>query len=144
MALLSYAMKVDLLLSRAVLEHVADLDALFIDMRRALTPNGIAIHQVDLKSHGMHLANPLDFLIWPRWLWWLMYSHKGAPNRVRAHRYRELAEKHGLRVIDFTSIGQVSDADWHDIQSQLPSEFSTMRQEDVCCTGFWMILEKQK
>lgn len=133
--------EVDLLLSRAVLEHVADLDAIFVDMHHALTSNGLAIHQVDLKSHGMHLANPLDFLVWPRWLWRLMYSHKGAPNRVRAHQYRELAEKHGFRIVDFTSTGRADDADWQDIRSRLPHEFSTMRQEDVCCTGFWMILE---
>lgn len=49
---------VDLVLSRAVLEHVSDLNATFADMYCALIPGGICLHQVDLKSHGLHRYNP--------------------------------------------------------------------------------------
>src|SRR4029077_4841255 len=85
----------DLVISRAVLEHVDDLAATFADMASALRPGGIAVHQVDLKSHGLHQRNPLDFLSWPPALWRLMYSHKGVPNRWRVTHYRELLRKTG-------------------------------------------------
>lgn len=43
----------DLIISRAVLEHVNDLGRTFQDVANALKPNGTAVHQVDLKSHGL-------------------------------------------------------------------------------------------
>jgi hypothetical protein len=122
------------------LADIADLDAIFVDMHRALKKPGLAIHQVDLKSHGMHMSNPLDFLIWPDWLWRLMYSHKGAPNRVRAPIYRRLAEQKGFDVIDFTTTGQADESDWEGIKAQLGSEYASMTQDDICCTGLWMTL----
>ena len=53
---------VDVIISRAALEHVNDLGATFRDMHNASHDSGIAIHQVDLKNHGLHRKNPLDFL----------------------------------------------------------------------------------
>jgi len=61
---------VDLVLSRAVLEHVDDLEATFADMVSAMKPGALAIHQVDLSSHRLHKRNPLDFLEWSPALWW--------------------------------------------------------------------------
>jgi len=57
--------KIDLIYSRAVLEHVNDLEATFQDMNRALKSGGVAIHLVDLKSHGLHRENAPEFLVWP-------------------------------------------------------------------------------
>jgi SAM-dependent methyltransferase len=50
---------VDLVFSRAVLEHVDDLEATFADMTAALRPGALAIHQVDLRRHGLHMSKPL-------------------------------------------------------------------------------------
>ena len=91
--------KADLIISRAVLEHVNDLDETFADMGRALRPDGIAVHLVDLRSHGLHIRNPLDFLTWPENLYSMMYSQKGVPNRLRIDSYRDTVEKQGLRQI---------------------------------------------
>lgn len=133
---------IDMIYSRAVLEHVADLDASFSDMFRALRPGGLAIHQVDLKSHGLHKVNPLDFLIWPSWLWCLMYSGKGVPNRWRFNKYREVVAKTGLITtsIHFTSIASKQDVD--DVREKLPAVFNDVSDEDLKCLGFWMYLHK--
>ena len=54
-----------LILSRAVLEHVGDLEASFQDMYCALQNDGISLHLVDLKSHGLDRYKEFDFLTWP-------------------------------------------------------------------------------
>lgn len=89
---------VDIVLSRAVLEHVNDLDAIFDDMLRAMRPGAVAVHQVDLRSHGLHVSNPLDFLAPPDWLWRLMCSHKGVPNRWRADRYVAILQRLNIQI----------------------------------------------
>lgn len=91
--------EIDLIFSRAVLEHVNDLEATFRDMRQALRVGGIAVHEVDLKSHGLHRRNILDFLTWPHGLWTLMFSCKGVPNRWRVDRYHQALANSGLQVM---------------------------------------------
>lgn len=93
--------EIDIVISRAVLEHVNDLEATFDDMLQAMKPGAIAIHQVDLRSHGLHVSNPLDFLTPPNWLWQLMHSHKGVPNRWRANRYAEILKRRNIRPTIF-------------------------------------------
>jgi SAM-dependent methyltransferase len=131
---------IDLLISRAVLEHVGDLDATFADMARVLRADGVAIHQVDLKSHGMHIEHPLDFLCWPSRLWVWMYGCKGAPNRVRLARYRELAARHGLRIDALEVCERASPQEWAAIAHRLPAEVRELGYEDGACLGFWMVL----
>ena len=79
---------IDLVVSRAVLEHVNDLGATFLDIEAALVGGGVAVHLVDLRSHRLHQKNELDFLTWPDWMWKAMFSGKGAPNRLRVDAYR--------------------------------------------------------
>jgi SAM-dependent methyltransferase len=59
---------VDLVFSQAVLEHVRlrEFDRLIGEMRRILTPAGVASHQVDLKDH---LAAGLNHLRFSESLW---------------------------------------------------------------------------
>lgn len=133
----------DLIISRAVLEHVNDLPATFKDMSDALAPGGIAIHQVDLKSHGLHEANPLDFLTWPAWLWHFMYSHKGVPNRERPGAYRHAIAGTGLEILEMTPTalypGEVVTA----VQPHLPNRFRTERNDDLAWQGFWLRLRRR-
>mgnify|MGYP006072792487 FL=1 len=55
----------DLILSRAVLQHVNDIGNTFQDIKRSLKQGGISIHQVDLRSLGLDRSTDLDFLTWP-------------------------------------------------------------------------------
>ncbi|MCO5325478.1 MAG: glycosyltransferase [Solirubrobacterales bacterium] len=83
----------DLVVSRAVLEHVGDLEAAFTAMDRLLAPGGRMIHKVDLEDHGLFSEgglNPLTFLtVSDRTYRWMGESSAGLPNRVLVGWYRD-------------------------------------------------------
>ena len=132
----------DLALSRAVLEHVDDLPGTFGDMRAALKPGGLAIHLVDLKSHGLHQNNPLDFLAWPSWLWSLMYSQKGVPNRWRLDRYREIVSALGVESVRLEPTQCASASDVLAVRRLLSPPFRDLDDEDLACLGLWVGFRK--
>jgi SAM-dependent methyltransferase len=87
----------DFMVSRAVLEHLANPLGALRSMSRALRPGGLLLHEVDLRDHG-HFSRSNDEFTWlgfPSWLWTFMTNQSGRPNRILAHRYRGLLE--GLR-----------------------------------------------
>jgi hypothetical protein len=134
----------DLVISRAVLEHVNDLSATFADTRDALRRDGVAVHQVDLKSHGLHRSNPLEFLTWPSSLWSLMYSGKGVPNRWRVNRYREELATHRLEasLIEPTTLADPRDIEA--VRPYLAAPFRHLSDEDLSWLGFWLICRKAR
>lgn len=134
--------EIDLVISRAVLEHVNDLPATFRDMYAALRPGGIAIHLVDLKSHGLHRDNPLDFLCWPTWLWSLMYSEKGVPNRLRVNAYRDAVAQTGFETVALTPTILASPEDVRAVQPELAKPFKALSEDDLSWLGFWLICRK--
>jgi SAM-dependent methyltransferase len=136
------ANEIDLVISRAVLEHVNDLPATFRDTYTALKPGGIAVHLVDLKSHGLHRDNPLDFLCWPTWLWSLMYSAKGVPNRLRANAYRDAVAQCGFKVIVMKPTLLAAPDDVLAIRPDLAAPFKTLSEEDLSWLGFWLVCQK--
>lgn len=131
----------DLILSRAVLEHVDNLDATFIDMRDALRSGGVCVHLVDLKSHGLDRRAAFDFLTWSDCAYRWMYSHKGYPNRWRIDHYRELVGKYELSCRVMRPTGRLSESDIAAIRSDLAKRFRDLSTEDLSWLGFWMILE---
>lgn len=134
--------EIDLIISRAVLEHVNDLQASFHDMYAALKPGGTAIHLVDLKSHGLHRVNPLDFLSWSPWLWSLMYSAKGVPNRLRVDTYRHAVAQSGLELISLLPTVHALPADVRAIRPHLAKPFRALSDADLSCLGFWLVCRK--
>lgn len=127
-----------LVVSRAVLEHVNDLPATFRDMRRALAPDGVGLHLVDLKSHGLHRRNPLDFLTWPDWLWTMMYSCKGVPNRLRPGAYRHAARAAGLEITSMTPTGRARAEDIAEVRPHLAAPFRGVPDDELGWSGFWL------
>lgn len=134
--------EVDLVLSRAVLEHVDDLVATFADMAAALRPGGVAVHLIDLRSHGMHRRNPLDFLTWPQTLWRLMHSHKGVPNRWRLPHYRRLIAESGLTVRRLCTTARAEQRDIDAVRPHLAAPFRNIPDEELACLGFWLVCDK--
>ncbi|CAH9019292.1 class I SAM-dependent methyltransferase [Candidatus Nitrosacidococcus sp. I8] len=132
----------DLIISRAVLEHTNDLSASFTDMRQALRKGGITAHQVDLKSHGLHRKNPLDFLTWSNYLWSWMYSYKGVPNRLRINHYRECIVSTNFKTILIQPTAIANEQDIKSIRPYLAKSFQNISDEDLLCLGFWVVLEK--
>lgn len=134
--------EIDLVISRAVLEHVNDLPASFRDMYAALKPGGVAIHLVDLKSHGLHRNNPLDFLNWPGWLWSLMYSAKGVPNRLRVDAYRQAVAQTGFELLEIKPTLVAAPEDIRNVRPHLAEAFKNLSDEDLSCLGFWLACRK--
>ena len=134
--------KADWIISRAVLEHVDNLDALFSDMRMALSVDGRAIHLVDLKSHGFDQENRLDFLKWAPWLWRVMYSHKGVPNRWRIDHYRALLQRHGFDVVKLEATERASQEEVAEVRSMLAPRFKSLSSSDLSWLGFWLVCRK--
>lgn len=131
----------DLIISRAVLEHVNDLEKTIQDISEALNVSGVSIHQVDLKSHGLDRYKPYDFLTWPEILFKLMYSHKGFPNRWRVDKYRELAGKSGLCIRCLIPTGKLEMHEIAFIQPKLARQFRNVPGDELSWLGFWMLLE---
>jgi SAM-dependent methyltransferase len=135
--------EIDLVISRAVLEHVNDLQATFADMHVAMRPDAVAIHQVDLKSHGLHQHNRLDFLAWPDPLWQLMYSHKGTPNRLRIDVYRRVLERTGFSItlLEPTLLAELDEV--QAVRPKLASAFRELSDADLRWLGFWLVCSKK-
>ncbi len=133
---------VDLIISRAVLEHVNNLNASLMDMQVALRNGAVALHLVDLRSHGMHRKNLLDFLNWSPTMWHLMHSNKGVPNRIRVGRYRQIVKEVGLQLLALvpsivTDINVV-----REVRAHLAEPFRELSDEELMCLAFWMTLKK--
>lgn len=135
---------VDLVISRAVLEHVNDLFATFADMHEALRDNCLAVHDVDLKSHGLHRKNPLDFLTWPLYLWSWMYGHKGVPNRWRINYYREAISASGLELLLMYPTLRAEEKDIAEVRPYLALPFRNIPDEDLAWLGFRVVLQKKR
>lgn len=132
--------KYDLIVSRAVLEHVNDIEMTMQDIKQNLKPSGLSIHQVDLKSHGLDRYTDFDFLTWPSSLYRLMYSHKGFPNRWRIDKYRQLAARSGLKMTKLKATDCLDDEKITAIQAKVAKEFLGISRHDLSWMGFWMIL----
>ncbi len=133
--------KYDLIISRAVLEHVNLLDETFLDIKHSMKKGGISLHKVDLKSHGLDRYTDFDFLTWPKTLYKLMFSHKGYPNRWRVDKYRELATSSDLHVKECTPTDQIDPKKLDIIYPKVAREFKHLSPEELSWLGFWLYLE---
>lgn len=131
----------DLIISRAVLEHVNDIEKTLLDICGALKKNGVSIHQVDLKSHGLDRYQDFDFLTWPELLYRLMYSHKGFPNRWRVDKYENIVTAAGMRLKELSPTGTLELQKIKFIQPKLAKSFRHIPTDRLSWLGFWMILE---
>lgn len=98
---------VDIVISRAVMEHVPakDVAGLFRDMRRIVRPGGFMCHSVDNTDHFQHgggKASLIDFLRYPSdSLKWRLsqVNIQGRMNRLRHSDYLALAREAGWNIV---------------------------------------------
>ena len=124
-----------------MLEHANDLEETRRDIKRTLKPGGLSIHKVDLKSHGLDRHTEFDFLTRRPLVYRLMYSHKGCPNRWRVNKYRELAEKVGLRLKSLTPTGRLAADKVKRIYPEAAPHYGNISPDEFSWLGFWMTLE---
>lgn len=140
---LGLSAQVDLVFSRAVLEHVNDLEASLVDMAEAMRPGAIAVHLVDLGSHGLHQDNPLDFLTWTPWQWDWMYSAKGVPNRWRVDRYRDILSRLPVDVVQLEPTKLADPAHVQKVRPILAAPFKALSDQDLSWLGFWLVFRRR-
>lgn len=92
--------RVDLVVSYNVIEHLRDPLLALSNMAAMLKPGGTMIHRIDYGPHGcwQHYPDPLTFLRVPNWLWAMMGSARGYPNRVRHSRISAHIQTLGLTL----------------------------------------------
>jgi SAM-dependent methyltransferase len=96
---------VDVIVSRAVLEHIPlpALEAITAQCRRVLAPGGYICHVVDNTDHYAHGDRSIDyanFLKFDDWQWRLLtLGPLSFTNRLRHSDYRALFERAGLRIV---------------------------------------------
>lgn len=129
----------DLVLSRAVLEHVKDLDALFSLAREVSTDDAAWLHEVDLRDHGIEFAHPLDFLRFSGHTWHTMTSHTDAPSRARASAYLELGQRHGLTLAWAGISHRLDPARVREVQGQLAPPFCALPEAELGVLGLWLV-----
>jgi SAM-dependent methyltransferase len=84
----------DIVLSRAVLEHLADIRLGWTNMVNALRPGGEMWHKVDFRCHRYYEAiHPIYFLTIPEVIWRMVSSPDPTLNRARLPVYREMLER---------------------------------------------------
>jgi SAM-dependent methyltransferase len=93
----------DYIISRAVLEHVYDIDKTYACCRKLLRSGGRMIHKVDLANHSSVELHPLQFLTYTERLWWLMSSNISRVNRRRCSQHRVALEKNRFAIEKFAT-----------------------------------------
>jgi len=131
--------KFDLVLSRAVLEHVRDVDRLYGDLEGLLSDDAVLIHKVDLRCHGFRLNHELDFLLFPERVWRRLTTHIGEPNRVRYPDYLAVGEKHGFVPVYASSTHVIPLEDARRVRKNLAVPFRDMADDVLSVLGFWMV-----
>lgn len=155
--------KFDLIVSRAVMEHVGDVATAFSSMAALLSKGGVLLHKIDLRDHGMFSARgfpDLEFLTLPDSLYRFMSVRSGRPNRARLSDYLRILGELGFDSQIFVSrlagvaaemlphvplvllpkaVSDVSRREVARVRSRLTKRFASHPDEDLMVTGFFLV-----
>lgn len=158
----------DLIVSRAALEHIYNINKAFSVMKKALKPGGYLIHKVDLRDHGIFSSSgghPLTFLTINSKIWRMMSEYCGRPNRKRIDCYRLIADPNDFdsRIYITHIVGLQNELIPHRIHIEYPidyredtlklikeirprisPEFRHLSDEDLSIAGIFLVAQKHK
>jgi SAM-dependent methyltransferase len=158
----------DVIVSRAVLEHLYDLDAAFAAMDRVLAPGGLMLHKVDFRDHGMFTdsgGHPLTFLTVSERLYRLMSRYSGRPNRRLIDWYRSKLAALGYesRILITRMVGREDELTPHvdgividpsrdgrtlellsSIRPRLQPRFQGLDDADLAVAGIFIVARKTR
>jgi SAM-dependent methyltransferase len=156
---------VDIIISRAVLEHIFDMDAGFASMDKLLKAGGKLIHEVDFRDHGIfstYNLHPLTLLTVSDSMWRKVTSNLGAPNRKLAPYFRKMLESRGYAYDMLNILAVGSDHKFHEhqltlgithqelqeqsveaIRHRLQPEYKTLPLEDLLASGIFFTATKK-
>lgn len=156
---------VDIIISRAVLEHVYDLDSAFEAMNRLLKPGGLMAHKVDLRDHGLFTdggQHALEFLtVGDRLYAWMGEESAGLPNRRLQGYYERTLDGMGYKARYLTThlAGIEEEVEPHvpaedglpqnaplgsveEIRRRLLPRFRSLPAAELAVAGFWVVAVK--
>lgn len=122
----------DVILSRAVLEHLTDPLGALDDMYSSLRPGGIMIHRIDLRDHGMFAGkHPLTFLTIPKRIYKYMVTNSARPNRILYNSYSKWIKCHNsYGELMITRLVGISDElpalKWEEIEQEVKEKSINM------------------
>ena len=136
---------VDVISSRAVLEHVpqADLCALLPLWARLLSHEGVMMHAIDMSDHFEHgdkSISRINYLRFSRVSWRLINAVGDHQNRLRHSDFMAMFAAAGLHVLALetrTDPQALDDA----AQLELASPFNRMAPDDIAILTSYVILE---
>ena len=135
---------VDFTCSWTVLEHVADVDAVIANLGRHTKPGGLGVHHIDMSAHWLGPADdPLHFLTYPDWLWWLMAHYQGAPNRVRFSRFERLFAQHGFELVEVLRKRELDRDYVEKKRKSLAPRFRVLETDDLALVSATCLVRKK-
>ena len=153
----------DIVISRAVLEHLLYLDQGWANMVQCLRDNGEMWHKVDFRCHDFFdQIHPLYFLTVPDGIWKFISQPDPTLNRQRLPTYRRYAARdfeesdcyitHIIATPEFSPHVKSLTAGTHyderqlalirDIRPLLPKNLSGWSDEDLMVTGVFLIVRR--
>lgn len=156
---------VDVIVSRAVLEHVFDLETAFDAMDRILKPGGMMAHKVDLRDHGLFAGGGQDALTFltvaDHTYDWMGEESAGLPNRKLIGWYRGKLDRLGYETSYLTThlagieaevqphrplaSGLPENAPLGAVEAMRPrllSRFASLPGDELAIAGFFVIAHK--
>lgn len=135
----------DMVISRAVMEHVYSLDAAFYNMDKILKPGGYMIHNIDFKDHGLFTSagmHPLTFLTISDRIWDLMTKDSGKPNRMLIGYYKKKMNELNYEF-KIAGIQYIESLNMRLIRPKLHSTFRNLSDEDLIIASVFLIAKKR-
>ena len=129
---------VDLLISNAVMEHVADIDLANGAIARWLKPGGIASHQIDFRSHGL-------FSTWdghwrcPHWLWKMLLGKRP----YLLNRLSLTDHLHSARISGMEIVAVMRQSRQRTSAAKVAREFAGMNELDRETSGAYVLTRRQ-
>jgi SAM-dependent methyltransferase len=154
------------IVSRAVLEHVFDVPAAWTSMNALLAPGGWMLHKIDFRNHGFYTTqHPLAYMKVPPSWWGLISSPDPTLNRQRMGAYERLAAESGYTAtIGVTHLSSRTDefkparmawvegseytaedvAFVESIRPQLAEPFRSMTTKELLVDGIFLAARKSR
>jgi hypothetical protein len=129
----------DLIISQAVLEHVADVDATYLAMARWLRPGGYISHQIDFRSHHTSMTWNGHWAYSERQ--WVLVA--GRPHMI--NRQPLSAHLAALEHADFRVVSLAVESDSLGIGREgLHNDWQWLHDEDLVASGAFLQAARQE
>lgn len=134
----------DILVSQAVLEHLANVRRAFEILYHKLNPNAVMVHEVDLGTHTglIRRLDPLNHLRYSDMVWNLL-RFDGSPNRFRVTDYQKILNQLGFGKIKTKRILVLDKEYVEKSKPHLSEKFRKYPDEDIGTKSFYLLATKK-